>query len=64
MLVLTRKLGEEICIGENIKITVVLIKGKTVRIGVEAPREVDVHRSEVKELMKTEGKNEGEINAV
>ena len=47
MLVLTRKRNESIVINDVIKITVVEIRGDKVRIGVEAPREIDVHRQEV-----------------
>jgi carbon storage regulator CsrA len=47
MLVLTRKLQETIQIGENITITIVRIKGNTVRVGIEAPRDVRVARGEV-----------------
>ena len=47
MLVLTRKQQEKIHIGENITITVVRIKGNTVRVGIEAPRDVRVMRGEV-----------------
>ncbi|WP_088228632.1 carbon storage regulator CsrA [Desulfosporosinus sp. FKB] len=47
MLVLTRKLNETIKIGDNIEITVVGISGDNVRIGIEAPREVKILRSEV-----------------
>lgn len=47
MLVLSRKKGQSIIIGDNIEITVVEIQGDTVRIGVNAPREVAVHRQEV-----------------
>ena len=47
MLVLTRKQQEKINIGENITITVVRIKGNTVRVGIEAPREIRVMRGEV-----------------
>jgi carbon storage regulator len=47
MLVLTRKLNETIKIGDNIEITVVAISGDSVRIGIEAPREVKILRSEV-----------------
>ena len=47
MLVLTRKQQERIHIGENITITVVRIKGNTVRVGIEAPRDVRVMRGEV-----------------
>jgi carbon storage regulator len=47
MLVLTRKLGESIAIDDHIKIRVVQIKGKQVRLGIEAPRETKIHREEV-----------------
>ena len=47
MLVLTRKLGECITIDDHIKIRVVQIKGKQVRLGIEAPRETKIHREEV-----------------
>jgi len=47
MLVLTRKLGESIAIDDDIKIVVVQIKGKQVRLGIEAPRHTKIHREEV-----------------
>ena len=47
MLVLTRKLGECIAIDDDIKIVVVQIKGRQVRLGIEAPRETKIHREEV-----------------
>jgi len=47
MLVLTRKCQEKIQIGENITITVVRVKGQTVRIGIDAPREMKVLRTEL-----------------
>lgn len=47
MLVLTRKLNEGIVIGEHIKITVLEIKDQSVKLGIEAPREISVHRDEV-----------------
>jgi len=47
MLVLTRKLGESIAIDDSIKITVVQIKGKQVRLGIEAPKDTKIHREEV-----------------
>jgi carbon storage regulator len=47
MLVLSRKRDEKIVIGENIVVTVVEIRGDKVRLGVEAPKEVSVHRQEV-----------------
>lgn len=47
MLILTRKLGESIRIGDNIRITVSDVKGKQIRIGIEAPDDITVHREEV-----------------
>ena len=47
MLVLTRKVGERILIGEKVVLTIVRIHGDKIRIGVEAPPEVAVHREEV-----------------
>lgn len=54
MLVLSRKKGQSIIIADNIEITVVEILGDTVRIGVNAPREVAVHRLEVFEQIAAE----------
>jgi carbon storage regulator CsrA len=47
MLVLSRKINQEIVIGENIKITVLKVKGNTVRLGIDAPREIHVVRGEL-----------------
>jgi len=47
MLILTRRVGESLMIGEEITITVLGVKGNQVRIGVNAPREVPVHREEI-----------------
>ena len=47
MLVLTRKSGESIAIDDHIKITVVQIKGKQVRLGIEAPKDTKIHREEI-----------------
>lgn len=57
MLVLTRKVGEKIVIGDDIKIMVMEIKGKQVRIGIDAPSDTTVHREEVYERIKDEGKS-------
>ena len=51
MLVLTRKSGESIRIGDDIKITVSDIKGKQIRIGIEAPGDITVHREEVYQMI-------------
>lgn len=47
MLILTRKLGESITIGDDIKITFLDVKGKQLRIGIEAPKHISVHRDEI-----------------
>lgn len=47
MLILTRKQGESITIGDDIKVTILDVKGKYVRVGIEAPRELAVHRQEI-----------------
>ncbi len=54
MLVLTRKLGEVITIGEDVRITVVNIEGNQVKIGIDAPKNVKVHRAEIFERIKQE----------
>ena len=51
MLVLSRKKNESIVINENIVITVVEVRGDKVRLGIQAPREVPIHRSEVYEAL-------------
>jgi len=52
MLVLTRRLGEAITIGENIKIVIVDLDASQVKIGIEAPRSVEVYREELYEKIK------------
>lgn len=56
MLVLTRKLGETIAIDDDIKIVVVSIKGRQVRLGIEAPRDTRIHREEVYLAIQEENK--------
>ncbi len=56
MLVLTRKTGEGIIIGDDIKITIVELKGGGVRIGIDAPRDMKIHRQEVFDRIKQENK--------
>lgn len=51
MLVLTRQVDEQVLIGENITITVVSVSGSQVRLGIEAPRSIPVHRREVHEAV-------------
>ncbi|MGA1600224.1 MAG: carbon storage regulator CsrA [bacterium] len=47
MLILTRKSGESITIGDDVKVTVIEVKGKQVRVGIDAPRNYVIHREEV-----------------
>ena len=47
MLILTRRVGESLMIGDNVTVTVLGVKGNQVRIGVNAPRDVAVHREEI-----------------
>lgn len=48
MLILTRRVGESIIIGDDVFITVLGVKGNQVRIGIDAPKNVSVHREEIK----------------
>jgi carbon storage regulator len=57
MLILTRRSGETICIGKNIRVTVLGVKGNQVRLGIDAPPDVGVHREEIAERIAERGQN-------
>ena len=56
MLILTRKLGESITIGDDIKITILGVRGRQVRLGIIAPQKVTIHREEIYFKIQTENK--------
>ena len=56
MLILTRKVNESLVVGDDIKLTVLGIKGGQIRIGISAPRDIAVHRQEVYERILLEKK--------
>lgn len=56
MLILSRKTNEKICIGENITLTIIEVRGDQVKIGVDAPKDVKVFRHEVFQAIQSENK--------
>jgi carbon storage regulator len=58
MLILTRRVGETVMIGNEVTVTVLGVKGNQVRIGVNAPKDVAVHREEIYERIKREQQSE------
>lgn len=63
MLVLSRQRDESIMIGENVVVTIVDIRGDKVRLGIQAPSEIPVHRQEVYEAIKRENNRCGQQNS-
>jgi carbon storage regulator len=53
MLILTRRVGESVIVGNDITVTIVGVRGSQVRIGISAPREVAVHRKEIAERIRS-----------
>jgi len=58
MLILTRRVGETVIIGDEVQVTVLGVKGNQVRLGVTAPKDVAVHRSEIYDRIKKERSGE------
>jgi carbon storage regulator len=63
MLILTRRVGETVMIGDNVTVTVLGVKGNQVRIGVNAPKDVAVHREEIYERIKREEDQDSRTSA-
>lgn len=64
MLILTRRVGETVMIGEDIAITVLGVKGNQVRVGVKAPKDTPVHREEIYERIRRENDADNEPSAL
>ncbi len=65
MLILTRRVGETLMIGDQVTVTVLGVKGNQVRIGINAPKDVSVHREEIYQRIRRDGDDaapaEGEV---
>jgi carbon storage regulator len=64
MLILTRKLGEVIAVGDDIKIVILDIKGRQVSIGVEAPRQTKIYREELYQTILEQNRKSAHSNSV
>ena len=62
MLILARKTGESLKIGDNITLEIISVNGNTVKIGIEAPKEVNILRKELYDLIKNENLNASNLN--
>jgi len=64
MLILTRRVGETLMIGDDVTVTVLGVKGNQVRIGINAPKEISVHREEIYERIKREQEGTGNTQPI
>ena len=62
MLILTRKVGESVAIGDDIQVSVVEIKGTQVKLGIRAPRDVTVHREEIYLKIQEENRRAAQVS--
>lgn len=64
MLILTRRIGETLKIGDNVDVTILSVRGNQIRIGINAPRDVAVHREEIYTRIKEEERQQKELGMV
>ncbi|KPK24304.1 MAG: hypothetical protein AMK69_16360 [Nitrospira bacterium SG8_3] len=62
MLILTRKLGEQITIGDDITITLLEVKGTQVKLGIAAPKDISIHRKEIYERIREENLRSSQVD--
>jgi carbon storage regulator len=62
MLILTRKLGEQITIGDDITVTLLEVSGTQVKLGIDAPKDISIHRKEIYERIRRENLKSSEVD--